>query len=94
MVIDYIQGLFDKREFVDRCKKLIAVIALCAIAVCVLVIFSPLNGWIVLTLERVKPLTSTTWREFINSSSVIITLFFVFILYILYPQGGGVARPK
>jgi hypothetical protein len=92
-MIDYIQGLFDKREFVDKCKKLIAVIAFCAIAACVLIVFSPLNRWIIVTMERVKLLTGTTWREFINSSGVFIILFFVFVLCILYFEkigyGGG-----
>jgi hypothetical protein len=86
MMIDYIQGLFEKREFVDRCKKLIALISLCAIAAGVLIVFSPLNRWIIRTLERIKPLTSTTWPEFINPSGIFITLFFIFVLYILYPR--------
>jgi hypothetical protein len=89
MMIDYIQGLFEKREFVDRCKKLIALIAFCAVAAGLIIVFSPLNRWIIHTLERIKPLASTTWREFINSSGVFIILFFAFVLYILYPRKIG-----
>jgi hypothetical protein len=89
MMIDYIQGLFEKREFVDRCKKLITIIAFCAVAAGILIVFSPLNGWIIRTLERIKPITSTTWPEFINPFGIFITLFFIFVLYILYPRKIG-----
>jgi hypothetical protein len=89
MMLDYVQRLFERRGFVDGCRKLITIIALCAIVGGVLIVFSPLNTWLISTAEHVKPLTNTTWREFINSYGVFITLFFVFVLYILYPQKAG-----
>jgi hypothetical protein len=89
MMIDYIQNLFERREFVDMCKKLITVIALCAVAAGALIVFSPLNAWVISTAERIKPLTSTTWTEFVNSYGIFIILFFAFVLYYLYPRKIG-----
>jgi hypothetical protein len=89
MMIDYIQGLFEKREFVDRCKKLIAFISLCAVAAGILlVIFSPS---IKLLAEHIlgraaRPISILKWQTFVADFGIGVPFFFIFVLYILYPR--------
>jgi hypothetical protein len=86
MMIDTIQRLFWQDKFTNKCKNAVAAIALCAVAVCVIVVFSPLNGWLIKTAERIKPIQSITWRSFISSSGIFIAPFGAFVLYKLYPK--------
>jgi hypothetical protein len=86
MMIDGIQRLVERRGFVLACKKAASAIAFCAVAAGVLMVFSPLNGWLISTAERVKPIQGMTWRAFIDSFGIFAALFGLFVLYNLYPQ--------
>jgi hypothetical protein len=80
-MIDYLQRFFEQRMFTVKCKKIIAVFSVFAAALCVVLLFTPLNGLVTGTLGRIKPLSSTTWRAVIGSFGIFALLFCVFALY-------------
>ena len=69
-MIDYIENLFYRRDFTEKCKRIAAVLAVCGLAGGALLVFSPLNGVIIGIAGRIKPLTSTTWRAFFGSTGI------------------------
>jgi hypothetical protein len=50
------ERLFELRDFAEKCKKTLAVLAVCGIAGSILLLFTPLNGVIIGIAERIKPI--------------------------------------
>jgi hypothetical protein len=89
MMIDNIQNIFERRGFVDMCKKLITVIALCVIAAGILlVIFSPSIKLLTESIlgRAARPVTALKWRAFIGLLGIFIPLFCIIVLCYLYSQ--------
>ncbi|MDR2742606.1 MAG: hypothetical protein LBB98_10705 [Treponema sp.] len=83
-MIDYMERLFERRDFTEKCKKALAVLAVCGIVGSILLLFSPLNGIIIGIAERIKPIESITWRSFFGSTGIFAMLFCGIVLYNFY----------
>ncbi|MDR2097330.1 MAG: hypothetical protein LBP37_02295 [Spirochaetaceae bacterium] len=84
--IDYLESLFKRRDFTDKCKKIISVLAFAGLAGCILLLFPPVNRALVEIAGRVKPITSTTWRTFLGSFGIFAALFCGIVLYNIYSR--------
>ncbi|MDR2659523.1 MAG: hypothetical protein LBC27_05990 [Spirochaetaceae bacterium] len=88
-MIDNIERLFEQREFISKCKRLITFIAVCAIAAGILlVIFSPQIKFFVENIlgRSDRPIKTLTWRSFIASFGIGIPLLCLFVLSYLYSR--------
>jgi hypothetical protein len=79
--LQYPQRFFEQSGFTAKCKRIVSILAVFAAVFCVLLLFSPLNGFVTGALARIKPLTNTTWRAVIGSFGVFGLLLCVFALY-------------